>query len=256
MSKMVVNLQESAPQAGTLENYEADQPKRRWPRVLGIFVSILLLLVVVAGVAGFFYWRHLQTTPQYSLAVMIDAARNNDDKTVNEIVDTDAVIDDFVPQVTDKAVELYGRGLPKPLIKQIARIASPVLDVVKERARAELPRQLHERTKPFENVPFVALVIGADRYLDITYEGEVATVKSKIKDRPLELRMKKVGERWKVVAVKDEKLSERIAKRIGQQLIALVQQRSSSSIRKAGERIGIKNLNDLLKRAQEVIRNP
>ena len=48
----------------------------------------------------------------------------NDQKTIDEVVDTNAVVDDFLPQITGKAVELYGRGLPPEIISRVSQIAA------------------------------------------------------------------------------------------------------------------------------------
>src|SRR5215213_10196109 len=52
--------------------------KRRWPKVLGILVTLFLVAVVGLAVGGFFLWRHYQATPSYALALMIDAAQRGD----------------------------------------------------------------------------------------------------------------------------------------------------------------------------------
>ena len=53
-------------------------------------------------VVGFFYWQSIKTTPQYSLALLVDAARRDDQAEIDKLVNVDAVVDDFVPQITDK----------------------------------------------------------------------------------------------------------------------------------------------------------
>ena len=86
------------------------EKSRRMAKMLKMSAAILAVIVAVAGVGGYLYWRSLKRTPQYSLALIIDAARNDDQAAINELVDTDAAVDDFVPQVTSKAIDLYGRG--------------------------------------------------------------------------------------------------------------------------------------------------
>jgi hypothetical protein len=61
-----------------------------------IFISLILVVVVLTA-AGCLYWRSLRSTPQYSLALLIDASRRNDRKAIDSLVDTDKVVDDFVP---------------------------------------------------------------------------------------------------------------------------------------------------------------
>ena len=228
--------------------------RRRWPRVLLILFLVSVIVFLGGAIVGFLYWQHLKSTPQYSIALLVDAARKNDQRMVNRIVNTDAVVDDFVPQITDKAIELYGRGLPKEVVREVADIAAPVLPVVKERARAELPKLLKKKTEQFEEIPFVALAVGADRYLEIRTEGDVARVSSRLADRPMEVVMKRNGRYWQIVAIKDETLAEKIAQRVGQQIIALVRDKGRDSIERAGRKIGLKNLGDILKKAEELLR--
>ncbi len=254
MSNFVVNLNE--PQKETvrekvaaptfLENQNAPKKPSVFVKLLKIFGGLLILFLLVGTVGGYFYWRSLKTTPQYSLALLVDAARRDDQKAIDELVNTDAVVDDFMPQITDKAVELYGRGLAPAAIQKVAQIAAPFLPAVKQRARTEVPNLIREKTSRFENIPFWAIAVGAERYLDIINEGDRAFVRSKDQNRPLEVVLKRSGEHWQVVAVKDEVLARRIAERIGQDLITGAK---NGSLKKAGEQLGVSNLEDALRNA-------
>lgn len=259
MSKFVVNLSEGENEAAKanvaasdfLENQTAPKKSRVFLKVLKIFAAALGLILIIGAVGGYFYWRNLKKTPQYSLGLIVDAARRNDQKAVDELLDTDAAVDDFMPQITAQAVELYGRNLPPQTIARIAQIAAPVLPVVKRRARAEIPDLIREKTKKFENVPFWAIVVAADRFLDITREGDKAFVKSKVNDKPLELTLKRNGDKWQVVGLKDEELAKKIAEKIGQEIIALAK---NGGAEKAGAQFGVDNLQDVLKQAQDIFK--
>ncbi len=261
MSKFEVDLDDSKPE-NTKDSIEtpmfAAQTAPKKPgvflKVLKIFALLLLLFAVIIGIGGFFYWQNLKKSPQYSLALLVDAARNNDQAKINELVDTDAVIDDFLPQITDKAVELYGRGLPPEKIQQVSRFVAPLLPAVKERARAELPNLIREKTEAFNNVPFWAIAVGAQRYLDITPDGDKTLIKSKTPERPLELTLKRNGDRWQVVAVKDEVLAQKIAEKVGQEIIAVVQKNGANTLKDAGKSLGVENVKDLLKQAEDIFK--
>jgi hypothetical protein len=215
-----------------------------------IFISVIALLVMSCS-AGFFYWRSLESTPQYSLALLIDASRRNDNDKINDLVNIDKVVDDFVPQIISSAVEVYGRGLPRETIANLAVVAQPIMPALKDRARVELPRVIRDRTQKFDRIPFAAIVMGADRYLDIAVKGDIATVKSKVEDKPLELTMKRAGDHWQVVGVRDQDLSDKIAQTVGQQIIAVA---SGANIGDASKNLGVKNLQDVLKRAEDLLR--
>lgn len=220
-------------------------------RTVVLTAAVTFLVVSVAGGVGFyFYWQHLKKTPQYSLALIVDAAKRDDEATVGELVDINAVVDDFLPQITSKAIELYGRGLSPEMLQRVARVAAPVLPAVKERARDELPGAIRQKTAALGSVPFAAMVIGADRYLDIKVDGDAASVRSKLPEHGFEVKMVRAGERWKIAGVRDEELATRIAQRIGQEIVAIAVNGSGSN----KSRLGVKNINELLRDAEGIFK--
>jgi hypothetical protein len=252
MARFLTTLQESG---GTTDvgfgGYTQPAAPSRLRRILLTVAAVVLLLMAAVAVGSFFYWQSLKGTPQYSLALIIDAARNDDQASMDKLIDTGAVVDDFMPQITAKAIDIYGRGLPPQTIARVTQVAGPVMPAVKDRARAELPGVIRRKSEKFESVPFAAMVIGAGRYLDIQTEGNTATVKSLLPDHSFEFKMMREGDLWKIVGVKDNELSERIAKAIGQEVIAAA---TTNGKTQSGERLGIKNLNQLMKNAEEALK--
>lgn len=220
-------------------------------RSIAIIAAVILVFLLVVGVGGFVYYQRLKYTPQYSLALLVDAAKRDDKQAIDEFVDINAVVDDFVPQITDKAIELYGRGVPQPVLAKVAKMAMPILPAVKDRARAELPRVIRERAERFGNVPFFGMVIGADQYLDIVISGDTAFVKSRNPEHKFEVRMRRRGDRWQVVGVKEEQLATEIARTIGQQIIEIA---SKGLTRDTADSLGVGNIADLLRQAEQLIR--
>jgi hypothetical protein len=261
MSKFAIDLKESQKvietdvpkmaSAPEFSGYQKPKKRRVFAKVLGVLAVLLVLVLIVGGVGGYFYWRHLKTTPQYSLALLVDAARRDDRKTVDELVDTDAVVDDFMPQITGKAVELYGRGLPPATLAKIERVAAPLMPAVKLRAREEIPNLIREKTQKFDKVPFWAIALGADKYVDITSENDKAFINSKLQERRLNLTMKRSGDKWQVVGVKDEELARQIAEKIGQQIITVA---NKGGIQKAGEQFGVQNLGEVIKQLDGIFK--
>ncbi len=243
-------MHDGSPQTVQLGGYTTPMRRSRFKKVVLIVLGSLLAIALVAGVGFYFHWQSLKSTPQYSLALIVDAAKRNDQTTVNRLVDIDAVVDDFLPQITDKAVELYGRGLPPTIVQQVARVAAPVMPAIKDRAREELPAAIKQKTSEFGYVPFEAMVLGAGRYLDIEVDGDSATVKSLIPEQGFEVRMKRDGSKWKIVGVKDDKLATNIAQRVGQEIIAIATNGPNSG----RSRLGVKNINDLLNEAEKIFR--
>ena len=62
------------------------EPRRRSKArtILATVGGVLFVLAAVSGVAFYFYWQSLKSTPQYSLALIVDAAKRNDEKQLNE----------------------------------------------------------------------------------------------------------------------------------------------------------------------------
>lgn len=232
--------QTDAPAFGVNEN---PKKKSRWKKILGILAISLGAVLLIALIGGFFYWQSVKSSPEYSLALLVDAARRDDQAEIEKIVNVDSVVDDFVPQITDKAVELYGRGIAPSVINKLAVAVSPYLPAVKQRAKMEIPGLIREKTSKFENVPFWAIALGARRVLDINETGDTAIVKYNSAQRPFEVTMKRNGDRWQIVAIKDEIIARRIAEKIGQEIIAAAK---NGDVEKAGRQIGIQNLKDIL----------
>ena len=247
MAKFTVDI-DSVPVG--LGGYATQKKPSRLKKIAVGVLAVVALVAIFGSIGFYFYWQSFKATPQYSLASIVDAAKSNDQATVSELVDIDAVVDDFLPQITDKAVELYGRGLAPDLIQRVARVAAPVMPALKDRAREELPGAIRQKTDKFGSVPFVAMVLGADRYLNIVIEGGIATVTSKLPEHNFEVRMKRAGDKWKIVAVKDEELATRIAQKVGQEIIGI----ATNGPRSGQSKLGLKTINDLLKEAEEIFK--
>ncbi len=260
MSKIVVELEDGVNEGdakadiqGFGEN-QAPKKREKFLKTLRILVGFFLIMSFLGGIGGFGYWQYLKTTPQYSLALLVDAAKRDDQKAIDELIDMDKTIDDFVPQIIENAIELYGRGLEPTLIQQISLVATPFLPVVKRRARAELPNLIREKTKGFEKYPFWVLAVGANRYLEFERDGDIATITSKIPEQEFNIKMKRNGNRWQIVGVKDEKLAKRIAQKIGEEMINLVKTRSKDSIEELGRGVGIPNLGEIIKKTENIFK--
>ena len=230
----------------------SDSPRASGRRRIVLTIFTVLMALVVAGfVGGYMYWQSFKGTPQYALASLVEAARDNDQDRMDQFISIDNVVDDFMPQITGKALELYGRGLPPQTIARVEKVAMPVMPALKERARAKLPVLIRKKTERFESVPFAAMVIGADRYLDIRSSGDTAIVRSKLPQHSFEVRMQRNGSSWKIVSVQDEDLATDIAQRVGQEIIAVA---TNGGVDEAGDRLGIRDLNTILQQAEKIFR--
>lgn len=258
MSRFTINLNSTeTADSKLLENMplaSVVQPKKKrgiFVKILGALGILLVAILLIGGIGSYVYWQSVKKTPQYSLALLVDAARRDDKEQVAQIVDTESVVNGFLPQITDKAIELYGRGLPKQTLSKVAQVAAPLMPAIKDKAREELPRLIREKTQPVEKVPYWMIALGAAQAVDIQQNGDTAQVKSKMPDRPLELTMKRDGNKWKVVAVKDEVLARRIAETVGQEIVALA---GKGSLTKAGQQLGVGNIQDMIKQLEGIFK--
>lgn len=224
--RIVVNLEQpqqpaSAPASAPLNQSQTPKTKRGGcGRILLILGGLLAVVLVFAAIGGYWWWSNLQKTPTYSLALLIEAARKDDHPKIDQFLDSDAVVDSFVPQIEAKAKERYARGFPPETLKRaeqlIQQYLTPVLPTIKEQARREIPLQIKNKTASLPEVSPWAATLALNRVVEVTQSGETATVKSNYQNRPLELTMQKNGDKWKVVGVRDEPLADRIAQQVGQ----------------------------------------
>ncbi|MEO8648745.1 MAG: hypothetical protein ABI539_06230 [Acidobacteriota bacterium] len=224
--------------------YAAPNRRRPWLRIFAVAATAVVSITLLAG---YLYWQSLKSTPEYSLALIVDAARANDQGSVDALVDSNALVEDFMPQVTSKAIELYGRGQPPEVIAKVGKIAQPLMPAVKERVRIEMPKLIRRKTERLRSVPFEAIVLGAGRYLDVKTDGDKATVSSLDEGQPFEVTMTRRGERWVITGVRDEPIATDIARAIGQEVIAVA---SNGGTENGQRNPGLKNLAETLKRAE------
>jgi hypothetical protein len=254
MSKFTVDLGETPPSGqpahSPLAEYAVVRERGKRRKILKVLAGAVLVLLVGGGIAGYFYWRNLKKTPQYSLALLVDAARRDDQKTIDEIVNSDAMTEDFLRQITDKAVELYGRGLPPESIARISSKAQPLIPALRDYARGALPGLIQDKSEKFRDIPFWVMAAGAGKYLDIRIEGNIAYIKSINPNRTLELIMRRSGDRWQVVGVRDDETATCIAQRGGQRIIALVAKSENTD----AELVGLKSIQEVLNQARACLR--
>lgn len=254
MSEFKVNLTETDDKGDfkyQTPKKETETPKKKRGGCLKYGAIVLLILLIVGAVGGYIYWQSVKTSPQYSLALLVEAVRQDDQKMIDELVDMDGIVDSFLPQVTAKAVEMYGRGLPPEAKAKLTTTTDQFKPAIKKRAREEVPQVVREKIERFNSIPYWAIAIGAGWFLDVKINGDTATVISQIPERPFELTMKRNGDVWRVTAIKDDELAKRIAEKIGQELIAIS---SKEGLKKAGEKLGIENLEDMKKRVDGIFK--
>ncbi len=213
--------------------------------------GVFAVIITAAVGGGLLYWQHVKSQPQYSLALIVKAAREDDRATLDRLIDSDAVVDDFVPQITAEAADMYGRGLPPHLTQQLAVAAEPLMPTLKTRVRQELPTAIRQRSERLAAIPSWVLAAGASRYLHIDQNGDTATIKSKLPSHSFEVKMNKIGDVWKITGFRDQILAQAVARRIGQELISAV---TKGRVPAAIENLGGIDLQHLVNEANRLMK--
>lgn len=215
--RLVINFDQAHPKRTSSQA----TGKRRWPKILlGLLIIGVVFIALIAG-GAFLWWRHYQTTPAYSLALLIDAAQRNEMTTVDQLVDTEKIIKDLAPQVNQKATARYGTSLNPSARKRLDGVILTLTPVLTVSARDAVRAKIQELAKSSEQKPFIALAIGLPYLVDIVNEGEAAKATVPIEDRRIELTLERNGDRWRVTAINDDTLLQRIVDDIMKDLPAI-----------------------------------
>jgi hypothetical protein len=235
-NRIVINLDES--QTPGLRR------KRRGRRAGRLLIIIVVVLVLIAGGVvggGYLWWRHYQDSPAYTLALLADAAQRNDTATVDGILDTDKVCDDFISQVRQHAGGSVATAIGSVWPTQANSALQTLSPRLKQTVHDEMVKELKRVTEPAKGKPFVLLALGITRFADIKEENNVAQVKVDINDEHLQLTMMPApqpgGARWRVTAVQDDKMVKQITDNMTQNLPATAGSEIQDQLRKQVDKL-------------------
>lgn len=206
MGRIVVNFEPGKASA-------AARPKRRrWPKLLAAFALFVVVAVILAAVGIFFWWRHYQSTPVYSLALMLDAAHRNDTAELAKRIDDDEIAKNMISTINQKAAARYGLAMNATTQQQIDRATSSALPRLKQTIHDELTREIESLMADSQPRPFIYLLLTVTPLVKITTEGDVATAAASaaVSKHPFELTMRRDTDRWKVVGINDDALVQRV----------------------------------------------
>jgi hypothetical protein len=220
-NSFVINLDSPPGGAQGGRAYQSQRKSRRWPRILAIFLILVFFVVLAAAVGGFFWWRHFQTTPTYSLALIIDAAQRNDMPSFDKHIDDDAIAQNLMAEVRQKAAERYGIALSDSVQKQIDSLLPTLVPKLKQKVHEEVAKEIKEFASKTEPKPFILIALAVPSLVSITTEGDNARAKAPLTDRTVELALKKDGDLWKVTEFKDEVLLQRVVDSVMKDLPAI-----------------------------------
>ena len=215
MGRIVVNFEPGQGPA-------ARRPKgRRWLRVLGILALIFVVIIVVIGVAGFFSWRRFQSSPGYSIALLIDAAQHNDQEQLAKLIDEDEIAKNMLANVSQKAIARYGGAINANTQQQIDQLMPTMLPRVKQTIHDELTNEIKSFAASSEPKPFIVLLASVSSLVKITTEGDTAKATASMNNRNLDLTLHRNADRWKVVGFNDDAVVQRIVDNVMKDLPAI-----------------------------------
>jgi hypothetical protein len=188
----------------------ATSRRRRWPKVLGVLAAFCIVLVLVVGAALFFWWRHYQKTPAYSLALIVDAAQRDDMAAFRKQFDDEQIAKNLVATVRDKASARYGIALSDSVQRNIDTLLPTLLPQLNDRIHTEVAKEVKEFSSRAQSKPFVVVALTISSLVTITMDGDNARVIAPIPDRPIEFALRRDGDRWKVIDFKDDVLVQRV----------------------------------------------
>jgi uncharacterized membrane protein len=219
--RIVINL--DAPQGGSSSRgQEASKARRRrWPRVLALLSLFLIVFLVVGAAGAFFWWRHYQSTPAYSLALLVDAAQRNDTAELQKLINEDEIAKNMVTTVSQKAASRYGYALNSSIQQRIDSSMSTLSPRLKQTVRDEVVKEIQVFASKSERRPFIFLIVTGPSLLIVTTEGDTAKVKAPMSDRAIELTMQRNADRWQVTDVKDDVVIQRVVDNVMKELPAI-----------------------------------
>ena len=195
--------------------------RRRWPRVLAILFGLFVVGIVVALIGGFVWWRYYQSTPAYTLTLMVDAAQRNDLVEFQKQIDDEEIAKNMVASISQKAAGRYGVALTGPVQKQIDTVVPTLLPRIKQTVNDEVGKEIKEFAAASEPRSFIVLLVTVPSLVKVTTEGDIAKATAAISNRTIELTMKRDAERWKVTDFKDDVVVQRIVDSVMKELPAI-----------------------------------
>ena len=178
-------------------------------RILAIIGVVLLILLIAVGLGGYFWWQNFKSQPAYTLALLIDAAQRDDKPEVERLLDYDKVSASFVSDV--RARVSGGSIINGILPSQLDQMAANITPQLKETLREVLPAEVRRVTEEAKGKPVFLIALSAPYFADIKQNGANSTVDLKFKDEQIQLTMQQAENRWRVISIRDDRLTNIIA---------------------------------------------
>jgi hypothetical protein len=216
-SRIVIDVARAQGEARKSKGWRAS----RAGRFLSVTALIIIGVVLVLLVATYAWWRSFEKSPAYSLALLVDAAQRDDTQAVESLINADQIAQGFIPQVVDRLAAGQGAQLTPQARAQLNNVMPQLLPRVRETVRDEVAGELKGLSKSdATRTPFFVKALGVRGLADVKEQGDTAAVAVKLEGRALDLTMRRDGDRWRVVTVKDDQLATDIAARLASSIPA------------------------------------
>jgi hypothetical protein len=204
-NRIVIDLNAPPPPGG----WKRPRRSGRAGRILAIIGAVLLLLLIAVGVGVFFWWQNFKSQPAYTLALLVDASHRDDRAELDRILDFDKISESFVSDVRSRVT---GTSILNSLVpSQLDQIVANITPRLKETLREVLPNQIRHLTETAKGKPVFLIALSARYFATIKQNGANATVDLKFKDEQIQLTMHQAEDRWRVISIRDDRLTNIIA---------------------------------------------
>lgn len=229
--RIVINL--DAPEGGPPQRGRVRGGRRRlWPRVLAAVTVAVLIGVAAIAVGGVFWWRHYQSTPDYTLTLLVDAAQRNDVAQFQTLIDDQEIAKNMMATVSQKAAARYGFALNSTIQQRIDSVIPSLLPRLQQTIHDEVVQELKVLASKSEPRPFIFLAVTVPSFIKVKADGDTAKAAATMSDRTIELGMRRDANRWKVIEYKDDVVVQRIVDSVMKELPAIGSIDSSSPLLK------------------------
>jgi hypothetical protein len=188
---------------------------------LAILAGLVFFIIVLAAAGGFVWWRHYQSTPVYTLALIIDAAQRNDLEAFQKRIDDEEIAANMIADVTQKAAARYGFALNSSIQKRIEMVVPTLLPRLRQSINDELIKGINAISSGTEPRPFVFLLLAVPSLVTVTTEGDTAKATWNLNGSTIELTMKRDQDHWKVTKYSDDLVVQRIVDSVMKELPAI-----------------------------------
>lgn len=204
MGRIVVNIEPGkAP---------AQRKPRRWLKILAVLALVVTVIVLAIGVGGFLWWRNFQSTPGYSLALLMDAAQQGEMDEMAKYLDREQIVRNMMAKVSQKAVNRYG-GLVSTTAQQKIEQAVTSLPNLDPTIGIEVVSEMQSLAVS-QPQPFFQRLTSVRAQVPVTVEGDTAKASANLGGRTVPLTMRRDANRWRVTSFDDEVVAQRIVDKI------------------------------------------